>query len=409
MNPNDSEQRGVRVMAAIEPSRIRTSTELTAQLVALFDRDPRGMQRLAADAGLGAGTVQHLLSGKTKIPHKETLKCLVQALGHEPGPWLEARARLAAAAREDGKKQTNPEPCGPPLGRVIGDLEESDALSLEVHQAFAAVGAVPVLPPYLIRAGFDDRLRAAVAAAERRSRLVMVIGDSSTGKTRACWEAIRAVLPDWQVWHPLAPHRSVALVGALRSNSLAGRSVIWLNEAQDYLQPPQAGEGVATALQALLAEDSIGPVLVLGTMWPDYWRILTHRPEQVTDLDPHRAARALLGGAEEITAPRQFTSRQLRTWPRRSPPTPAYEPQLNEHRADGSRRNWPEHRNCYAATIMPIRPNRQSCGPRSTPAASGTVRFCRSPSCSTLPPGTSISTPGTKSMGKTRSAKLWTD
>ncbi|SEU47581.1 TPR repeat [Nonomuraea wenchangensis] len=283
---------------------------MTAQLVSLFNRDPRGMQRLAAAAGLAAGTIQHLLSGKTKNPHKETLQRFVQALGQEPGPWLEVQARLEVADREDSK-QTSPEPCGPPLGRMIGDLEERDALSLEVHQAFAAAGAAPVLPPYLMRAGFDDRLRAAVAAAERRSRLVMVIGDSSTGKTRACWEAIRAVLPDWRVWHPLAPCRPLALVEALRSNRLAGRSVIWLNEAQDYLQPPQAGESVAAELQALLVEESIGPVLVLGTMWPEYWKILTHRPEQVTDLDPYRAARALLCQAEEIIAPRQFTSRQI--------------------------------------------------------------------------------------------------
>jgi hypothetical protein len=29
--------------------------------------------------------------------------------------------------------------------------------------------------------------------------MVMLIGDSSTGKTRACWEAIRAVLSTWRV------------------------------------------------------------------------------------------------------------------------------------------------------------------------------------------------------------------
>ncbi|GAB2495734.1 hypothetical protein [Streptosporangium sandarakinum] len=56
-----------------------------------------------------------------------------------------------------------------PLGRVIGEPSEHDALTLEVHQAFTApqttADPVPVLPPYLPREGFDDRLRAAVAAA----------------------------------------------------------------------------------------------------------------------------------------------------------------------------------------------------------------------------------------------------
>nr|WP_263656720.1 sel1 repeat family protein [Nonomuraea aurantiaca] len=203
-----------------------------------------------------------------------------------------------------------------PLGRVIGELGERDALALEVHQAFAAphtagAGPVPVLPPYLQREGFDDRLRAAVAAAEHGSRLVMVVGDSSTGKTRACWEAIRAVLPTWRIWHPLTPQRPMAVVQALRGGSVAARSVIWLNEAQDYLQASPAGESVATVLQALLAQESGGPVLVLGSMWPDYWKVLTRRPDQATDSDLHRAARALLGHAETITVPRQFTTRQL--------------------------------------------------------------------------------------------------
>ncbi|WP_187438280.1 hypothetical protein [Actinomadura decatromicini] len=47
----------------------------------------------------------------------------------------------------------------------------------------------------LQRPAFDDRLRAAVAGAAHGSRMV-VVGDSSAGKTRACWEAIRAELPD---------------------------------------------------------------------------------------------------------------------------------------------------------------------------------------------------------------------
>ncbi|MEU6742780.1 hypothetical protein [Streptosporangium sandarakinum] len=240
----------------------------------------------------------------------------VRACGEQPGPWLAARARLATTARA-ARTDHEPAPVSPaePLGRVIGELGEHDALDLEVHQAFTAAQTtadpVPVLPPYLPREGFDDRLRAAVAAAEGGSRLVMVAGGSSTGKTRACWEAIRTVLPGWRVWHPLTPERPLAMVEALRGNRLAARSVIWLNEAQFYLQAPQAGERVATALQALLADASRGPVLVLGSMWPDYWRRLTQAPDDPAGHDPHPAVRALLGRAEEITSPPRFTDRQL--------------------------------------------------------------------------------------------------
>ncbi|TDD27199.1 hypothetical protein E1287_35075 [Actinomadura sp. KC06] len=108
-----------------------------------------------------------------------------------------------------------------------------------------------------------------------------------------------------------APERPLAVVEALRSNRIAGRTVIWLNEAQFYLQAPQAGEQVAAELQALLADDDRGPVLILGSMWPDFWRTLTTTPEHPSAPDAHRAARTLLGRAEEVTAPSAFTSDQL--------------------------------------------------------------------------------------------------
>ncbi|GGU90133.1 hypothetical protein GCM10010182_00740 [Actinomadura cremea] len=49
---------GVVRVVSIDPARIRTSLELAEQLAVLFDRDPRGQERFAHDAGLGVGTVQ---------------------------------------------------------------------------------------------------------------------------------------------------------------------------------------------------------------------------------------------------------------------------------------------------------------------------------------------------------------
>lgn len=124
-------------MAAIDPDRIRTSQDLAEQLALLFDRDPRGVQRLAADAGLGAATVQALITGGTAIPRAATLERFVRACGQRPGPWLAARARLIAASRATRADQV-PESARPaaapePLGQVIGELDERDALALEVH------------------------------------------------------------------------------------------------------------------------------------------------------------------------------------------------------------------------------------------------------------------------------------
>ncbi|WP_157430159.1 tetratricopeptide repeat protein [Actinomadura oligospora] len=306
-------------MAAIDPARIRTSQDLAEQLAVLSARYPHGVHHLAAAADLSPATVHALITGRTAVPRAGTLESFVETCGQDPVPWLAARARLVEGARSK-RAEVSPDPDRPsegPLGRVIGELDERDALALGVHQAFAATGMasgaapMPVLPPYLDRAGFDDRLREAVTAAREGSRLVMVIGDSSTGKTRACWEAIRAELPDWRVWHPLTPERLLAVVEALRTRRVAARSVIWLNEAQFYLQPQQVGELVAAELQALLADDSRGPVLVLGSMWPEFRRLLTTTPQEASAPDPHRAARALLDRGEEVTAPACFTPGQL--------------------------------------------------------------------------------------------------
>ncbi|MFC4050011.1 tetratricopeptide repeat protein [Actinomadura syzygii] len=241
---------------------------------------------------------------------------------HEPGSGV----RQAVAADQDaytaGRDQyvinfgwQSEASCAQPHGRIIGELGEQDALALEVHQAFEAStasmsGQVPVLPVYLPRPGFDDRLRAAVAGAAHGSRMVVVVGDSSTGKTRACWEAIRAELPDWRIWHPLAPERPLAMAEAVRAGRVAPHTVIWLNEAQFYLQPA-SGEQVAAEVQALLADPSRGPVLVLGSMWPGFGAALTAVPEDPSAPDPHQAARVLLDQAEYITAPPEFTAVQL--------------------------------------------------------------------------------------------------
>ncbi|MGK5554680.1 helix-turn-helix domain-containing protein, partial [Actinomadura kijaniata] len=302
-------------MAELDPSQIRTHQDLVRQLAMLFDRDGRGYQTLAAAAGLSAGALHALINGQTARPRRDTVERFVRACGQDPQPWREALGRLADTHRNArrGAQGADEQQRGEPLGRVIGELGEQEALALEVHQASAA-GSVPVgsvLPPYLPRAGFDDRLRAEVAAAEHESRLVMVIGDSSVGKTRACWEAVRAVLPHWRLWHPLTPERPLALVEALQARRLAARTVIWLNEAQFYLQPPGAGERVAAELQALLAGGSPGPVLVLGSMWPDFWKVLTATPPRATDPDPHQAARTLLSQSPDITAPAHFTDQQL--------------------------------------------------------------------------------------------------
>ena len=195
------------------------------------------------------------------------------------------------------------------LGRVIADLDDADAVTFGVHQSIVTESAaVRTLPTYLGRA-HDEQLREELrklAQGERGRRVIILIGGSSTGKTRACWEAVRAELPTWRVWHPLSPERPEALVDALTSRTIAPRTVIWLNETQTYLRPKHSGERAAAVLQQLVHDRGLGPVVVLGSMWPEYWAALTNDASC-----GHAAARELLRLSRDITVPAEFTAADL--------------------------------------------------------------------------------------------------
>lgn len=187
------------------------------------------------------------------------------------------------------------------LGRRISELAEDDALTLEVHPAIDA-DAGP-LPPYLPRP-HDQSLRDEITAAERGARLVILVGGSSTGKTRACWEAVRHVVPHWKLWHPLTPTRPDAVVAGLAGERLEPRTVVWLNDTWHYLSGTP-GEQVASALQEHLQLGTDQPLLVLGSMWPDQW-------EQLSGANSGQpAAAALLRLARRVVVPAAFTLRQL--------------------------------------------------------------------------------------------------
>ena len=215
--------------------------------------------------------------------------------GPDSLPWVSEQA----AAR--------PALAGWPLAEV------TDPFALEVHrpvQPEDPQSALPVLPVY-VRRDHDAELGSAVrAAAEGRSGIAVLVGGSSTGKTRACWEALRLLRDQelgWRLWHPIDPSRPEAALRELPS--VGPRTVVWLNEAQSYLDDGENGERVAAGLRELLRDPARGPVLMLATLWPSLWDALTTRP-QIGEPDTHAQARELLAG-RDITVPSAFSAPQL--------------------------------------------------------------------------------------------------
>jgi hypothetical protein len=194
------------------------------------------------------------------------------------------------------------------LGQPVGDC---DPLALEVHRAIEVTGDgdPPPLPPYVRRvhdARLDEVIAAVVAGS---SRLAVLVGGSSTGKTRACWEAVQALPGRWWLWHPYDPSKPEAAAHALAK--VGPYTVVWLNEAQHYLLPtdPVLGERIAAGLRTLLADPARGPVLVLATIWPQYWTTLT-TPPPAGQPNPYAQARQVLAGTD-IRVPDAFTPADL--------------------------------------------------------------------------------------------------
>ena len=196
---------------------------------------------------------------------------------------------------------------GWPLARV------NDPFALEVHRpvrpGISRYG-LPTLPTYIPRAHDAELKQVVTAAAEGTSAIAVLVGGSSTGKTRACWESLQLLRnrrPEWRLWHPIDPSRPEA---ALRELPAIGpRTVVWLNEAQFYLDTAgDLGERVASGLRELLRDPDRGPVLVLATLWPQFWGSLSVRPEEGPD--PHAQARELLSG-QDISLPPAFSQAQL--------------------------------------------------------------------------------------------------
>ncbi|WP_433600401.1 helix-turn-helix domain-containing protein [Nocardia sp. CA-135953] len=259
---------------------VATPQDLREALRALFEREHLSQNRvvtLVNDAGgeLGKTTLSNILSGKTHLPRWDTVEQILtacQVTGRELVAWEHAYQRASRGA------------AGQPLTAHL------DPIELGVHKAITtgAPGQDATLTAYVPRP-HDTALAEIVTAAaeEHQSRFVVLLGDSSTGKTRALWEAL-APLRDhggWRVWHPTSPDRRTALregLGRVRS-----RTVVWLNESQEYLggDGRPGDEKAAVALRDLLRDPTRAPVLVVGTLWRAYYTEL-RRPHasQVREL-----------------------------------------------------------------------------------------------------------------------------
>jgi hypothetical protein len=189
----------------------------------------------------------------------------------------EVKGMLAQLLGEVRDALASPDGAAGPVGWPLAEVR--DPFALEVHRPVepdVPQPQLPVLPVYVPREHNTALAQLVMAAAGTTSGIAVLVGGSSTGKTRTCWQALellRGQEPEWRLRHPIDPQAALAgLPGA------GPRTVVWLNEAQRYLDTPDGtGERIAAGLRTLLRDRTQGPVLVLATLWPEFWAELTAR------------------------------------------------------------------------------------------------------------------------------------
>ncbi|MEO3842774.1 hypothetical protein [Streptomyces sp. B22F1] len=183
-------------------------------------------------------------------------------------------------------------------------ISTADPFSLEVHEAISVDTEMcdSLLPSYF-RRPFDEELKAAVdEALSGKSVMKVLLGGSSTGKTRAAWESIQRLPEKWRLWHPASQEELLSSI-----NSLHPRTVLWLNEINRYLLSgdTRRDEYTAARLTALIRNPEKSPVLVLGTAWHEHWATMTIAPQN------ERACTKSLLTRRLIRVPEEFDEQEL--------------------------------------------------------------------------------------------------
>jgi hypothetical protein len=115
-----------------------------------------------------------------------------------------------------------------------------------------------------VRRPHDEQLQAVLDPETGYSRLVVIRGDALSGKSRAAYEAVTGVLPDWTLEHP----PTVAALAARLEAGISPRTVLWLGELRHHADADR-GAAILGLLDDVL--DGEGQVVAIATIWPGYW------------------------------------------------------------------------------------------------------------------------------------------
>ncbi|MEU5943554.1 tetratricopeptide repeat protein [Micromonospora sp. NPDC047548] len=162
--------------------------------------------------------------------------------------------------------------------------------------------------PLYIKRVIDQELNDRLTKARQRGQgFVLLIGNSSAGKTRSAYEAVVSIFPDWNVFLP----SSAEDLHWLTRQQVKKPTIVWLDELQRFL--PGGGSSGIGKETFLALWSKRKPVIFLATIWPNRYQHYLSPPERPEGYAAQRKDRIVgtLHIAERIYVEDSFTASEL--------------------------------------------------------------------------------------------------
>jgi tetratricopeptide (TPR) repeat protein len=266
--------------------------------------------RVSRDRIVGTGFVA--MAGALLVAAPAVLK----AAGVKDWRWLTAAAVVGPVAavfagvwktrldrsvqHRDGRAEELAKGAFTPGGKLPRVREVTDPVGMiGVHPAAHRdeTGSGGDRVPVYVPRDIDDRLRAELAGGG----FVLLVGDSTAGKTRAAFEGVRAVLPDHLL---IVPDRREGVAAAVAAAATLRRCVLWLDDLERFLG---AGALSAKHVSEVLAGRGHYRVIVATLRAVEEDR-LTAGGDSAEGRQAQRDSQAVLDQAHRIFLERRFSA-----------------------------------------------------------------------------------------------------
>ncbi|WP_190121506.1 hypothetical protein [Streptomyces inusitatus] len=185
-------------------------------------------------------------------------------------------------------------------------MADAKPLELGVHRTSRIEGSPP-LPAYVPRDA-DSAVSAQLLEARENGGLVLLVGESTAGKSRCAFEAVRRELPDhWIIAPPAASELSPVLSHISLPRSGRRKWVLWLDDLDRFLLPGGLDQGM---LSVLLEQR----VVVMATMRSEVYGNYSERALRGTGAalaSVRRPGSRVLNLIEPLVLERQWSEEEM--------------------------------------------------------------------------------------------------